>query len=136
MHKWSVEMESVPEHAGTASTAYMIPKESMEAQTQGTYLALACVFEVEAGEELLAHQHPTHEYWFVLQGSGVMQVGQEAFAIKPGDLIYTEPNTPHKLKAAPGERFRAFCFAQGYPGQGSQHVDVDLPDARMTPVDA
>lgn len=131
MNKWSVDIGAVPEHGGTAKSTYLIPKESLEAQTLGTYLALASVFEVNPGEELLAHKHPTHEYWFVLQGTGVMQVGQEAFEVKPGDLIYTEPNTPHKLKAHDGELFRSFCFAQGYPGQGSQHVDVDLPDVEI-----
>ena len=132
MNIWSVDMESVPEHKGTATTKYMVPKESLEQETGGTYLGLAGVFEVTEGATLAAHQHPTHEYWFVLQGSGIMQVGNEARHIKVGDLIYTTPNTPHMFTADPADVFRAFVFAQSYPGQGSAHTDVELTP--VTPI--
>jgi quercetin dioxygenase-like cupin family protein len=126
MNIWSVATESVPEHNNTATTKYMIAKESLQEQTSGTYLGLAGVFEVRPGATLAAHRHPTHEYWFVLEGSGVMQVGDEAEHIMVGDLIYTTPNTPHMFTADQGATFRAFVFAQSYPGQGSAHVDVEL----------
>ncbi|AKS33842.1 hypothetical protein AFA91_20325 [Mycolicibacterium goodii] len=127
MHVWSTDMESVPEHLGTATTKYMIPKEAQEQETTGTYMALAGVFQVQAGQKLKAHHHPTHEYWFVIEGRGVMQVADEARVIEVGDLIYTPPNTPHQVIADASGNFRAFVYALGYPGQGSQHIDVELP---------
>lgn len=127
MHIWSVDMEAVPEHLGTATTKYMIPKESLQSQTEGTYLGLACVFEVAGRTTLAAHTHPTHEFWFVTAGEAIMQVGDEARRIGAGDLIYTEPNTPHQIRVESDETFRAFAFALSYPGKGSQHADVDLP---------
>jgi quercetin dioxygenase-like cupin family protein len=119
-------MESVPEHLGTAQTKYMIAKESMQAVTKGTYLGLACVFEV-AGETVLAgHTHPTHEFWFVTEGNAIMQVDGEARRISVGDLVYTPPNTPHQIRVDGPDTFRAFAFALSYPGQGSLHVDLDI----------
>jgi quercetin dioxygenase-like cupin family protein len=127
MQTWSVSKPAVAEHQGTASSTYLIEKEQFQALTGGTYLGLVSVFEVHPGARLKAHQHPTHEYWFVLDGEGVMQVAQEARVIRVGDLIYTPPNTPHTVLNNGDSLFRAFCFAQSYDGQGSQHTDVDLP---------
>ncbi|MDH6554772.1 MULTISPECIES: cupin domain-containing protein [Streptomyces] len=126
MDIWSVDMEAVPEHLGTASSKYLIPKESMQEATSGTYLALVSVFEVAGGTTMAAHHHPTHEFWFVVQGEAVMQVADEARTIKVGDLIYTKPGTPHQIRVESPETFRALAFALGYPGQGSQHLDVEL----------
>ncbi|MFJ2261586.1 cupin domain-containing protein [Streptomyces sp. NPDC087844] len=122
----SVDMEAVPEHLGTASSKYLIPKEALQEATAGTYLALVSVFEVAGGTTMAAHHHPTHEFWFVVQGEAVMQVAGEARVIKVGDLIYTEPGTPHQIRVSSPETFRALAFALGYPGQGSQHIDVEL----------
>ncbi|WP_236793741.1 cupin domain-containing protein [Amycolatopsis sp. GM8] len=126
MNVWSADIQAVPEHLGTASSKYLIPKESLQEATSGTYLALVSVFEVAGGTTMAAHHHPTHEFWFVVQGEAIMQVADEARTIKAGDLIYTEPNTPHQIRVESAETFRALAFALGYPGQGSQHVDVEL----------
>ncbi|MFF3257325.1 cupin domain-containing protein [Actinacidiphila glaucinigra] len=72
------------------------------------------------GTTMAAHHHTTHEFWFVVQGEAVMQVADEAHTIKVGDLIYTKPGTPHRLRVESPETFRALAFALGYPGQGSQ----------------
>jgi quercetin dioxygenase-like cupin family protein len=126
MHTWSITKNAVAEHEGTAASTYLIEKEQFLELTRDTYLGLASVFEVQPGATLRAHHHPTHEYWFVLDGAGVMQVADEAKRIEVGELIYTPPNTPHMLLNDGDTLFRAFCFAQSYEGQGSQHVDVDL----------
>jgi mannose-6-phosphate isomerase-like protein (cupin superfamily) len=132
MHTWSVTKGAVAEHQGTAASTYLIEKEQLQAETANTYLGLASVFEVAPGATLRAHHHPTHEYWFVLDGTGVMQVADEAKRIEVGELIYTPPNTPHMVRNDGDVTFRAFCFAQSYEGQGSQHVDVDLEPVELT----
>ena len=132
MHTWSIAKQAIAEHQGTAASTYLIEKEQMLAETKGTYLGLASVFEVHPGATLKAHHHPTHEYWFVLQGTGIMQVDQEAKRIDVGELIYTPPNTPHMLRNDGDVLFRAFCFAQSYEGQGSQHIDVELAPVPVT----
>jgi mannose-6-phosphate isomerase-like protein (cupin superfamily) len=130
MHSWSVEKRGVAEHQGSAISTYLIEKDVMLEETKGSYLGLVSVFQVEPGKTLIAHMHPTHEYWFVLEGTGIMQVADESKRIEVGELIYTPPSTPHMMRNDGTELFRAFCFAQSYEGQGSQHVDVEL-----TPVD-
>jgi quercetin dioxygenase-like cupin family protein len=87
------------------------------------------LFTVAAGERLVPHQHPTHEYWYAVQGRGRVQVAGETDVLEVGDLLYTPPNTPHTVIAEGDTEFRAFCVALSYPGQGSQHIDVELPPA-------
>lgn len=132
MHSWTIAKPGVSEHQGTADSKYLIEKDTFLDRTNGTYLGLVSVFSVSAGATLRAHQHPTHEYWFVLEGTGIIQVAAEAKRIETGELIYTPPNTPHMLTNDGTETFRALCFAQSYEGQGSQHIDVDLAPVSPT----
>ena len=134
MYSWTVAKPGVAEHQGTADSKYLIEKDEFLDRTNGTYLGLISVFSVAAGATLRAHQHPTHEYWFVLEGTGIMQVGNEAKRVEVGELLYTPPNTPHMVLNDGDGTFRAFCFAQSYEGQGSQHIDVDL--APVAPSDS
>lgn len=45
------------------------------------------------------HQHVFHtETIYILEGSGVMQLGDEKFEVKPGDYIKVPEGTPHAVK--------------------------------------
>ena len=51
---------------------------------------------------MFPHEHPTHEFYFVMTGRGVMTVGDEDRAVGPGDLVYIPPDTVHSLRPTGG----------------------------------
>jgi mannose-6-phosphate isomerase-like protein (cupin superfamily) len=90
----------------------------MKELTDGGYLELANEFEVAVGGEVFPHTHPTHEFYFVMSGRGVMTVGTEERDVDQGDLIYIPPDTVHSLRPTGDEVIRCFCFAVGVKGAG------------------
>ncbi|MDN5331467.1 MAG: hypothetical protein PWP45_692 [Tepidanaerobacteraceae bacterium] len=44
------------------------------------------------------HSHDEEEVYFVVQGEGVMVVGEEEFPIKPGDALYVPPRVFHTTR--------------------------------------
>lgn len=46
------------------------------------------------------HRHEkTHELYFVLEGGGRIEVGNDTVRLQEGDLIYVSPGTPHRAYA-------------------------------------
>lgn len=58
------------------------------------------------------HSHHTEEFFYVISGEGIMQIGDEQdIEVKPYDLIYTPPDVPHSIRPKrEGETVRCFCF--------------------------
>jgi len=121
-----VEHEQVTVHE-------LMPRWSAEELTRGTYIEFIDDFEISAGAKAEAHHHNTHEWYFVLEGEGVVQIEQEARAVKPGDLIYIPPNAPHTIWPTGGGSIRAFCFAASYqePG-GKGYTPADLAEVPVS----
>ena len=71
------------EHNGTVPVWWLIHPREMQDITDGGYLELANEFEVAVGGEVFPHTHPTHEFYFVMTGTGVMTVGDEERDVKP-----------------------------------------------------
>jgi len=62
------------------------------------------------GEEVARHKHGYEEAYFVLQGEGVMTLGDsEEFPITRYDCIYTPSNTPHWTKNTGDEPLVLLC---------------------------
>jgi len=62
------------------------------------------------GEEVARHQHEYEEAYFILQGEGVMTVGDsEEFPITRYDCVYTPANTPHWTKSTGDEPLVILC---------------------------
>ena len=101
------------EHNGTVPVWWLIRPREMFDLTDGGYLELANEFEVAVGGEVFPHSHPTHEFYFVMTGSGTMIVGDEERPVAPGDLVYIPPDTVHSLRPTGDEAIRCFCFAVG-----------------------
>jgi quercetin dioxygenase-like cupin family protein len=54
------------------------------------------VAEIAAGTETGKHIHPGHEFAYVLEGSGVLDVeGKPSMALTPGTAIYQPPGQIH-----------------------------------------
>lgn len=61
--------------------------------------------------EVKPHYHLSHtEHVYVLEGSGVMLLGEKHISVKPGDLIFIPPNTVHALKVSPGETMKVLSI--------------------------
>ena len=74
----SIEGSSpVVEHNGTVPVWYLFEPQEMRQATEGGFLELVNEFEVAGGGYVYPHSHPTHEFYYVTSGRGVMTVGDE-----------------------------------------------------------
>jgi mannose-6-phosphate isomerase-like protein (cupin superfamily) len=112
------EVEPEVEHNGTVPVWWLIRPEEMKAITDGGYLELANEFEVAVGGEVFPHEHPTHEFYFVMTGEGTMVIGGEERPVSPSDLIYIPPDTVHSLRTIGDVPIHCFCFAVGVKDAG------------------
>ena len=54
--------------------------------------------QVAPGSDTHLHRHrKSEEIYHITSGSGVMVLGEERFAISPGDSICIPPGTPHRV---------------------------------------
>ncbi len=65
--------------------------------------SLVSSFVIFIKKEVKAHKHFNHsEHVYVLEGKGVMTLGNKIFNIKKGDLIFIPKNTVHSVKVTSG----------------------------------
>ena len=112
-------VEPEAEHNGTVPVWWLIRPQEMQAITEGGYLELANEFEVAVGGEVFPHSHPTHEFYFVMTGEGIMTVDGEERPVKASDLVYIPPDKVHSLRPTGNEKIHCFCFAVAVPGAGA-----------------
>lgn len=63
--------------------------------------SLVSSFVIFIRKEVKAHKHVTHtEHVYVLEGKGEMTLGNKAFEVKKGDMIFIPKNTVHSLKVS------------------------------------
>ena len=61
--------------------------------------SLSSSFIIWIKESVPLHKHEHHtEYVYVLEGNGLMQLGNELVHMKAGDLIHIPCNTPHEVR--------------------------------------
>lgn len=115
----AAQVEPEVEHDGTVPVWWLVPPGQLADATAGGSLELVSEFEVAPGGAVAPHQHPTHEFYYVLSGRGDMTVGDETRPVGPGDLVRIPPDTVHSLATVPrGEAVRCFCFAVAVAGAG------------------
>ena len=115
----STLVEPVVEHNGTTPVWYLVEPREMQRLTDGGFLELVNEFEVRPGGRVDPHSHPTHEFYFVTGGNGVMTIDGEDRTVGPGDLIYIPPDLVHSLRPEPAATtIRCFCFAVAVRGAG------------------
>ena len=83
----------IVEHNGTVPVWWMIESREFKDITDGGFLELVNEFEVPGGGLVDPHSHPTHEFYYVMNGKGVMTIDGEDREITQGDLVYIPPNT-------------------------------------------
>ena len=109
----------VVEHNGTVPVWWMVNSREMKEQTDGGFLELVNEFVVEGGGYVDPHSHPTHEFYYVLRGRGIMTIGDEDRLIGQGDLVHIPPDAVHSLRPVSDHAsIHCFCFAIGVKGAG------------------
>jgi mannose-6-phosphate isomerase-like protein (cupin superfamily) len=80
-----------------------------------------------AGQSTTPHRHlKTEEIYYILEGKGVMRLGDESATVGPGDAVAIPPGTAHQIaNAGPGVLRVLCCCAPGY-----EHDDTFLDSER------
>ena len=113
------DVAPVVEHNGTVPVWWLVKSREMKELTDGGFLELVNEFEVEGGGYVDPHSHPTHEFYYVLNGRGIMTIGDEEREIRQGDLVHIPPDVMHSLKPVSEHApIHCFCFAVGVAGAG------------------
>ena len=125
----NANVEPTIEHGGTCRTFFLVPKESMREETEGSYLEFVPEFEIAAGSQLAPHKHDTHEYYYVLSGSAMMQIEAEKREVRPGDLIHIPRNAVHSITPLGKDTpLRALAFAASFLPPGGAGTDAEAAE--------
>jgi quercetin dioxygenase-like cupin family protein len=110
----------VIEHNGTTPVWWLVPPRQMQEATEGGFLELVSEWIVEGGGMVDPHSHPTHEFYYVMNGRGIMTIDGEDRPIAQGDLVYIPPDKVHSLRPiSDNAPIHCFCFAIGVKGAGA-----------------
>jgi mannose-6-phosphate isomerase-like protein (cupin superfamily) len=65
------------------------------------------------------HSHPTHEFYYIISGRGIMKIGDEEREVAQGDLVRIPPDAVHSIwPLTPHAGLRGLAFAIGIEGTG------------------
>ncbi|HUC36569.1 MAG TPA: cupin domain-containing protein [Acidimicrobiales bacterium] len=113
------DVEPTVEHNGTVPVWWLVRSREMMELTDGGFLELVNEFEVAAGGRVDPHSHPTHEFYYVTSGRGIMSIEGEDRPIAQGDLVHIPPDKVHSLRPVSEHApIHCFCFAIGVRGAG------------------
>ncbi len=114
------DVEPIVEHNGTVPVWWLVSSREMKDITDGGYLELVSEFEVAGGGFVDPHSHPTHEFYYVTSGRGIMTIEDEQREIAQGDLVHIPPNAVHSLRPVSAHApIHCFCFAVGCADAGA-----------------
>ena len=120
------DVEPVVEHNGTVPVWWLVNPREMFDITKGGHLELVSEFEVAGGGLVDPHHHPTHEFYYVTSGRGLMTIEGEEREIAQGDLVHIPPNAVHSLRpVSDNAPIHCFCFAVGVEGAGEINYTVE-----------
>ncbi len=112
-------MSPVVEHNGTVPVWWLVPPRQLYDATEGGFLELVSEWVVEGGGLVDPHSHPTHEFYYILAGRGIMKIGEEEREVRQGDLVYTPPDTTHSIwPVSANAPLRGLAFAIGVKDSG------------------
>ena len=60
---------------------------------------------LESGETLLPHITPVDATFYILEGKGKVEIGDEIEQVSKGDLVFSPANIKHRLKNSREESF-------------------------------
>lgn len=68
--------------------------------------ATAVVITLQPGEALKKHITPVDVFFYVLEGTGVIEIGEERETVGPDHLIESPAKIPHRWSNESGDTFR------------------------------
>ncbi len=105
------------EHEGTVAVWWLVEPREMKEITEGGFLELVSEFEVQGGSQVNPHKHPTHEFYYVTSGKGIMVIEGEEREISQGDMVHIPPDAVHSLRPiSEHAAIHCFCFAVAVKG--------------------
>ncbi|MGE4480300.1 cupin domain-containing protein [Acidocella sp.] len=122
MEKYLIKSQDIADMAGTGKTHFINPNARRVNKSLGDATGLTGfgfhVIEVEPGHETT--EHHTHRYEdecvFVLSGTATAMIGDEAFAIGPGDFIgYRKGGLPHSIRNTGPDILRCIVAGERLP---------------------
>ena len=85
-------------------------RELMHPEQHGNHAQSLAEAIVLPGAETALHKHQnTEELYHISRGQGLMTLGDEQFAVQPGDTVCILPGTAHKIKNTGVDELRIFC---------------------------
>ncbi len=113
------DVEPEVEHNGTVPVWWLFKSREMKENTDGGFLELVNEFEVAGGGYVYPHAHPTHEFYYVTSGRGIMTIDGEDRDVVQGDLVHIPPDKVHSLRPVSDHApIHCFCFAIGVKDSG------------------
>src|SRR5271154_4656215 len=79
------DVAPVIEHAGTVPVWWLIQPGELKDATRGGFLELVSEWEVAGGGLVDPHSHPTHEFYYIIAGRGIMKIADEEREVGQGD---------------------------------------------------
>jgi quercetin dioxygenase-like cupin family protein len=121
----NTKVEPISEHDGTVTSYFMYEKERLREATMGSYLEFINEFALTPHVAIQPHYHNTHEFYYIIKGSGLMNVDNATKEMTVGDMVHIPPNAIHSILAGP-EGVRCFCFAVSFQAPGETYTVATL----------
>jgi quercetin dioxygenase-like cupin family protein len=113
------DVTPVIEHAGTVPVWWLFQPGELRDATRGGFLELVSEWEVAGGGIVDPHSHPTHEFYYIISGRGIMKIADEEQEVGQGDLIRIPPDVVHSIRPLTANSgLRGLAFAVGIEGAG------------------
>ncbi|AIJ04870.1 hypothetical protein JH146_0019 [Methanocaldococcus bathoardescens] len=78
---------------------------------------------VPVGSKTLLHKHyKSEEIYYILEGKGLMTLGDEKFEVKKGDTILIPPEIPHKIENIGNVPLKILCCS--YPPYSHEDTKI------------
>jgi len=117
------DIVAIKEHNDTVTSKFYFQFGELREVTEGSYFQFFDECFVEEGVEIEPHRHNSHEFYYVLEGSGIMRVEDDYKPVGPADLVHVPANIVHSLKASTGG-IKFLAFAASFQKEGEGHTAV------------
>lgn len=83
----------------------------------GTQHVQVVQIELPPGEGLKMHTTPVDVFFYVLEGRGMVEIGEDRAEVGPDDLVHSPAGIPHRLENADEATFRFLVVKTPAPGR-------------------
>ena len=82
------DVEPIVEHNGTVPVWWLVSSREMKEITEAAISSWSTSSRWPVGARSFPHSHPTHEFYYVMSGRGIMTIEDEDREIRQGDLVH------------------------------------------------